>query len=70
MEKKLDWMQQRIEWNKEGRCAREACQAKFRRGVKFRNSANGLFYCGYCARQIEEANNGEIKFEEIELDPG
>lgn len=63
----MDWTEQRIAWNKENKCARQACQCTFRK-YKYRNSANQLFYCILCKRMIEEANYGQITFDEIKID--
>lgn len=63
-----NWTEQRIEWNKHNKCARQACQRTFYK-KKFRNSANQLFYCVVCARIIEEANNGQITFESQDVTP-
>jgi hypothetical protein len=52
---KISWHDQRVQWNKENKCAREACQANMTRGGRWYNSGSNLHYCHYCARLINES---------------
>jgi hypothetical protein len=60
----MNWHQQRVVWNQEGKCAREACKAPLINPRKpdlihvHRDSQ--LKYCASCARRINEANNQEL----------
>jgi hypothetical protein len=69
-EEKLGWTEQRIIWNKEGQCAREACRAPLINprypNITYVHKDSLLKYCRRCAFLINSHNN-EILVEEKEV---
>lgn len=63
----LDWKQQRIVWNQEGKCAREACRAslKNRRNWIFTHKDSGLLYCVCCARLINRSTGMDLVIQTV-----
>lgn len=52
LDRSLDWQQQRVKWNREGYCAREACG---QRHADMVHVTTNLAYCRPCARKLNEA---------------
>lgn len=50
----MSWHRERVQWNREGRCARKACQAPITKRAWY-NSGSDLRYCTHCARLINES---------------
>ncbi len=57
LNKALSWTDQRVLWNQEGYCSREACGHKHNDRVHIHS---GLKYCNHCANLINYHNPEEV----------
>jgi len=61
----MGWHEQRVIWNNEGRCAREACGGSIKRR-KWWNKGSNLHYCTRCAVEINKYSEGGPLCTEVE----
>ena len=65
----MGWHETRVRWNREGKCAREACKTDLDRNGEYeayRHPITNLLYCRSCMIAIKRACVGsELNFTEL-----
>ncbi len=60
-----DWYTTRVQWNAEGKCAREACRGPLPTDHENYNTGCDLFYCDRCRDFINQFTAGLVVRREV-----